>query len=337
MYKKELDSKLSSKTPIRAILLYGADMFLIGHYGEKIANIALANGNEKYSFYFSEFNFESVLNCFTQGSLFGGAALAWVKIDKKIPKKQLDTLIQSVIKSDGGILIIEFYQAENKTSAEYMADARSMVGSFGTKLAKEGVFETRFFAPNLGEAMQILREYANALNIKIPDFLLHKIFEQQNLDLGLSIAELRKFSIFSQEITAQIVDNVGYGLGSVELDTILELLLSKKPYFEKFQQFMEQGFEESQIVRAVQKYFFVLFLLTSHIKLYGEANLIDALGYNPPKAVLDQKKYFALSIKESQYEAIFEVLNTWHKALLKGEDRGNRFLSTLIKIQAILR
>ena len=77
--------------------------------------------------------------------------------------------------------------------------------------------------------------------------------------------------------------------------------------------------------------------LREHIKLYGEANLTDALGYNPPKAVLDQKKYFALSIKESQYEAIFEVLNTWHKALLKGENRGNRFLSTLIKIQAILR
>ena len=106
MYKKELDTKLANKTPIRAILLYGADMFLIGHYGEKIANIALLQGNEKYNFYFSEFDFEAVLSCFTQGSLFSGAALVWIKIDKKIPKKQLDTLIQSVIKSDGGILII---------------------------------------------------------------------------------------------------------------------------------------------------------------------------------------------------------------------------------------
>lgn len=337
MYKKELDTKLAQKTQIRAIFLYGADTFLIGHYGEKIAKIALDRGCEKNSFYFGEFDFQNALNCFSQGSLFGDEALVWIKVEKKIPKKQLDTLLETLLKNGSGVLILEFYQAENKTNAEYMADAKAMVGSFGGSLAKQGVFEVRFFAPNFYEAMPILQEYARELQIKIPDFLLHKIFEQQNLDLGLSISELRKYGIFTQEITAEMVDSLGYGLGSVEVDEILELLLLKKPYFAKLSQFLEQGFDENQLVRAVQKYFFTLFLLTSHIRLKGDSNLADALGYNPPKAILERKKSFATAIREAQYESIFLILNTWREELFKGMNRGNGFLSALIKIQVILR
>ncbi|TLD82848.1 DNA polymerase III subunit delta [Helicobacter sp. MIT 11-5569] len=336
MYKKELDAKLASNASgIRAILLYGADIFLIGHYGEKIAKIFLEKGYEKNSFYFGEFDFENALSCFSQGSLFGDAALVWIKVDKKIPKKQLDTLVESLLKNGNGALILEFYQADNKTIMEYMADAKSMVSSFNQ--AKNGVFEVRFFAPNFNEAMPILQEYAKELKIKIPNFLLHRIFEQQNLDLGLSIAELRKYGIFDQEITAEIVDNLGYGLGSVEVDEILELLLLKKPYFDKLSQFLEQGFEEKQLISVVQKYFFVLFLLKIHIRLKGDSNLAEALGYNPPKAILEKKKAFATMIKETQYESIFFILNTWREESFKGMNRGNGFLSTLIKIQAILR
>ena len=337
MYKKELDVKLAQNTQIRAIFLYGVDAFLIGYYGEKIAKTFFERGFEKNSFYFGEFNFQNALNCFLQGSLFGDEALVWIKLEKKIPKKQLDILIETLLKNGNGALIVEFYQAENKTNTEYMTDAKTMVGSFGQSLAKQGVFEVRFFALNFYEAIPILQEYARELQIKISDFLLHKIFEQQNLDLGLSIAELRKYGIFEQEITAEMVESLGYGLGSVEVDEILELLLLKKPYFNKLSQFMEQGFDEKQLIKAVQKYFFTLFLLTSHIRLKGDSNLADALGYNPPKAILDKKKTFATKIKETQYESIFLVLNTWREELFKGINRDNGFLNALIKIQAILR
>lgn len=335
MYKKELDIKLAKNTEISAIFLYGADRFLIGYYGEKIAKKFLEQGYEKNGFYFGEFDFQNVLNCLSQGSLFGDAALVWIKVEKKIAKKQLDTIIEVLLKNGNGALIVEFYQADNKTNAEYMADSRAMVGSFNK--TKNGVFEVRFFAPTFNDAMPILQEYAKELDIKIPDFLLYRIFEQQNFDLGLSIAELRKYGIFTQEITTEMVESLGYGLGGVEVEEILELLLLKKPYFAKLVQFMEQGFDENQLVRAVQKYFFVLLLLTSHIKLYGESNLSDALGYNPPKAILDKKKAFATKIKESQYMSIFFILNTWREELFKGINSDNRFLSALIKIQAILR
>ncbi|STQ88991.1 hypothetical protein [Helicobacter pullorum] len=47
MYKKELDTKLANNTEMRAILLYGEDSFLIGYYGDKIAQKILAKGCEK--------------------------------------------------------------------------------------------------------------------------------------------------------------------------------------------------------------------------------------------------------------------------------------------------
>lgn len=337
MYKKELDTKLAKGIEIRAILLYGEAMFLIGYYGEKIAQKILAKGCEKNSFYFGEFDFQNALACFSQGSLFGDETLVWIKIDKKIPKKQLDSLIKSLLQNGAGYLIIEFYQADNKSAGEYAADARAMAASFPASLAKEGVFEARFFTPNLNEAMGILKEYAQNLKIQISDFNLRKILEQQNFDLGLSIAELRKYAIFDQEINAEIVEGLGYSLGSVKLEEILESLLLKKPYFDKLSQFLEQGFEEVPLINEVQKYFFVLFLFASHIKIYGEASSQEVLGYKLPPLLLEQKKSFAILIKESQYELIFSILNTWREDSLRGINKGNGFLSALMKIQAILR
>ncbi|WP_300796164.1 DNA polymerase III subunit delta [Helicobacter sp. UBA3407] len=337
MYKKELDAKLAKQEEIRAILLYGESSFLIGYYGEKIAQTILAKGCEKNSFYFNAFDFQSALSCFSQGSLFGDEALVWIKIDKKIPKKQLDTLIQSLLQNGAGYLVVEFYPAENKSASEYMTDARAMSASFPAKNAKEKVFEARFFAPNLNEAMAILKEYAQNLKIQISDFNLHKILEQQNFDLGLSVAELRKYTIFDQEISAEMVEGLGYGLGSVKLEEILESLLLKKPYFDKLSQFLEQGFEEVPLINEIQKYFFVLFLFSSHIRIYGEASSQDVLGYKLPPMLLEQKKRFAILLKESQYESVFSILNAWREDSLKGANKGNGLLSALMKIQAILR
>ncbi len=345
MYKRELDEKLKKKTPMHAVFLYGADAFLIGYYGNKIAQNLLESGCEKHSFYFSEFDFSSALGYFSQGSLFGGAALVWVKIDKKIPKKQLDALLEALLKAQGGFLILEFYQAENKSDAEYMSDAKSMLVSFPKSLEKEGVFSVRFFRANANESVGILREFAQTLNLQIPDFLLQKILEQQNFDLGLSVAELRKYSIFGQEINAQIIESVGYGLGRISLESILDLLFDKRLFDKrgfkeneslKIEQFLEQGFEEMELVREMQKYFFTLFLFTSHIRSCNN-NLEEVLHYKPPKDVLEKRGRLAGRIGYAQYEEIFNFLNTWHEDVMCGRNKGNGLLEVLIKIQAILK
>ncbi|MDY5616409.1 MAG: DNA polymerase III subunit delta [Helicobacter sp.] len=332
MYKRELDSKLASNTEIRAILLYGEDSFLVGYYGEKIAQEILKKDCEKNSFYFSEFDFNSAMACFSQGSLFGGESLVWIKADKKIPKKQLDLLIAALKKNGSGYLILEFYQAENKSAAEYSLDCKALAGSFKGK----NIYEVRFFSLSAGEAFGILREYANGFELKISDFSLRKILEQQNYDLGLSVAELRKYTIFDSEINAENIENLGYSLGSVDYEEILELIFDRKPYNNLLEKFLEQGFEEIPLIAEIQKYFFQLFLFSSHIKLYGNATSEEVLGYKLPVNLLEKKKRRAIQIGQERFLKIFCVLNRWHEDSIRGITKGNGFLRTLIKIQAIL-
>ena len=332
MYKRELDSKLASNTEIRAILLYGEDSFLVGYYGEKIAQEILKKDCEKNSFYFSEFDFNSAMACFSQGSLFGGESLVWIKADKKIPKKQLDLLIAALEKNGSGYLILEFYQAENKSAAEYSLDCKALAGSFKGK----NIYEVRFFSLSAGEAFGILREYVNGCELKISDFSLRKILEQQNYDLGLSVAELRKYTIFDSEINAENIENLGYSLGSVDYEEILELIFDRKPYNNLLEKFLEQGFEEIPLIAEIQKYFFQLFLFSSHIKLYGNATSEEVLGYKLPVNLLEKKKRRAIQIGQEKFLKIFCVLNRWHEDSIRGITKGNGFLRTLIKIQAIL-
>ncbi len=91
------------------------------------------------------------------------------------------------------------------------------------------------------------------------------------------------------------------------------------------------------MINEIQKYFFVLFLFSSHIRIYGEASSQDVLGYKLPPMLLEQKKRFAILLKESQYESVFSILNAWREDSLKGANKGNGLLSALMKIQAILR
>ncbi|PZT48772.1 DNA polymerase III subunit delta [Helicobacter valdiviensis] len=333
MYKKELDTKLKNNSLIRAIFLYGQESFLPGFYGQKIANTLLEKGVQKNIFYFGEYDYENALSCFTQGSLFGDENLVWIKCDKKIPKKQLDSLIESILKAQSGYLIVEFYQAENKTQAEYAQDCRAMAGSFKGK----DVYEARFFLPSPYEALEILREFAHKFSIQITDFLLRKILEEQNNSLALTIAELQKYSIFEGEIDSNLVQNLGYGLGSIDYEEILDALVFKKPFLKTLKGFLEQGYEEISLLNDMQKYFFTHFLFFSHIKLYGNATSEEVLGYKLPPALLEKRKKIAIMIKQDQYEKILYTLNARREEAIKGINKDNGLLNTLIKLEEILR
>ncbi|MDE5591521.1 MAG: DNA polymerase III subunit delta, partial [Helicobacter sp.] len=168
MYQKELDAKLNNNVPIKAILLYGEDSFLIGYYGDKIAKKLLSQDCDTYYFYFNDLVYENVCSCFLQESLFGNQSFVCLKIDKKIPKKELDKWLSILKKNQSGYLVVEFYQAENRNAAQYMQDCKAMAASF----RGEDVFEARFFKPYLKDSLMILQEYAKDLGVKISEFSL---------------------------------------------------------------------------------------------------------------------------------------------------------------------
>ena len=334
MYKRDFDKLISTKNiNFRAVYLYGEESFLLSYYADKIAKLEGFKDAQKNLYYFGEYDFSNALSCFTQGSLFGDENLVWIKVDKKLPKKDLDAIISAINKQTSGYFILEFHKSESKTSGEYAKDCKAISSSFSAK----NCVEVRFFALNLGEAMGILREYANSLQIKIADFLLQRIFVQQNADLGLALAELRKYSIYDEEISGEQIDFLGYGLGAVSVEEILETLLAKKPYFALLKQFLEHGALENEVISEVQKYFFTLFLFAAHIRIHGDATSEEVLGIKLPQMILNKRKFLSMQIRIEQYGKIFYILNKWREESIKGMNKGNGFLLALIKIQAILR
>ena len=333
MYKKEFDKILASDTLLRCVLLYGEESFLLSYYAERIAQKSPQKEAQKNQYYFGEYDFPAIISHFSQGSLFGDENLVILKTDQKIPKKQLDTIVKTLISNQNGYFILEFHKNENKTASQYAQDCKALAASFKAK----DCFEVRFFPLNIKESLEILQQYAKKFNINITEFLLRKILEQQNFDLGLSLAELQKYSIFEEEIQAQTIDFLGYGLGSVEYEEILELLLNKRDFYPLLRQFIEQGFDEIELINEVQRYFYQLFLFASHIKINGDANSQEVLGYNLPQEILNKKKHFAILIRQEQYAKIFYILEKWREETFKGISKGNGFLSTLIKIQELLR
>ena len=113
--------------------------------------------------------------------------------------------------------------------------------------------------------------------------------------------------------------------------------MDKKPFFKELDRFLEQGFEEVQLIAEVQRYFFQLFLFSSHIRIYGNASSEEILGYKLPPIILEKKRKRAIQINtQERFQKIFYVLNKWREEAIKGNTKGNGFFSALIKIQAIL-
>ncbi|MDO7252853.1 DNA polymerase III subunit delta [Helicobacter cappadocius] len=329
MYKKDLDKLLEKSFP-RATLLYGESNFLISYYSEKIAR-KITDKSNKTTFYYSDYDFRSVMDILGQSSLFGDESLVVLKLDKKLPKKDIDGLLNAIAVNTNNSLIIEFYRSDSKTNAEYAQDFRTFASAF----KGQGVIDVRFFAPNFYECIALLRERANELNLDIQDRLLGVILNLQSNDLSIAHNELEKFTIFDRSISIEDIHKLSYGLGSVSIDELYNAIFEKKDALEILHKIQEEGLDDIEILREMERYFYQLFLFFAYIKSNGTPNAKDILGFSPPQIIVDKLASRAIKIKEEGYQKIFEMFRKWRNVSMKGEK--NFSLSVLIKLQAYIR
>lgn len=338
MYKKELDEKLRNGATIRAIALYG-DSFLVGYYGELITQNILQLGTQDNSLYFSEYSYGVAHEILAQNSLFSGENFLRIKIDKKMPKKDLKSILELLKKNKQGFLVLEFYQSSTKTPSDYARDCREIAECF-KGLQSFDFYEVRFFATTLQESLMILRQRADKLKLQIDNFLLRRILEWQNFHLELAYGELEKFTIFETEITKEILESLGYGMGEIEFEEILVCILQKGSFYGKLKQFLEYGFETQSVIVIAQRFFYQLFLFQAHTKIYGpnSKDSTQILGYKLPPTLLQQKNQLATLIKQSQFAPIFILLEEWREETrTQGSNKELEIISFLIKLQAIFR
>ena len=112
MYKNEFDNYIKQGKISNSFVFFGESSFLIDMYTKMLSNI---EDSSILSFYHDEYDFNSAKAHLSQASLFGGRNILIIKSEKKIPKKDLDTLIDFCEKNHDNVFIYAYYGSDHKT------------------------------------------------------------------------------------------------------------------------------------------------------------------------------------------------------------------------------
>jgi len=325
MYQREFDQRLKQALP-KAVLLYGENDYLVDHYIEMYVKKTDAK-ESMLSLYHDEWNFEQAKNFLSQTSLFGGTNLVVVKHEKKIPKKELDVLVELANKNPDNYFIYGYAGAAK--------DARSMQAAFTEK--KGGVW-VRFFEPNIRDGIALLQQKAQQIQLDIDHYALQHLMLILNNNLALCANELEKLAILGSKVTGKDIDRLVYSTAPLATEQLLIDLFNKKPITDTITKLLEIGEDEAAILRATQYFVNQIFLFHAYIKLNGHVDSAAILGYKLPKQIEEQKAQLALKVKSASLLKIFEHLLESELAIKKAPATQKEALlySMLIKLQGYL-
>lgn len=335
MYKRELDGLIAAAKLPRSLLLYGESGFLISHYGQKLAAME-GNSDEWKRLYFDEYDFEYLKKMLGENSLFGDKNIVILKRDKKLPKKELDHLIEAVSRNESSFFILEFYKHPNQLEWQYSSDCKTLSASFKKSLKADSV---RFFAPLPAESLGILAARAKELSVNISEHLLSRIMQLHNHDLSLAYKEIEKLALLDKEIEPGDINRLVHGLGGVKTEELIESVLENRAFKDKLWLLLEEGVGEVEILNAATAYVMQLFQFYAYIKTYGRSDSKEIVGYKLPKHIEQRKSAQAIALKQPQYEQLLQQLLEGSLAL-KIQTHGDKhaiLISTLIKMQASIR
>lgn len=321
MNRQELDRHLQNNSVPRAMALFGESHFLIDRYAATLSRI---EGASVLSLYHDEYDFNAAKAHLSQGSLFGDQNLLIIKHEKKLPKAELDTLIELVGKNSDNTFVY-CYMGEDVKGAD-TAFKGSHAGS------------VRFFHPYANEAKAIVMQEASALGMQIDHQAAVHLLTAHNNDLALACNELSKLSILGKTITIKEIDEYVFGLSEIKLDHFIARVIEKKEFLPSLHHLLESGENEIQLLTAISGFLTQLYLFNSAIKIHGVADSTLVLGYKLPGFV--EKERAALSIKispEGYKRGINLLLDTELKMKSTGSpDQESLLLSALLKLQSVL-
>ena len=325
MYQREFNQLLQKGLP-KAVLLYGDNAYLIEQTLDRYKK-ELDAAESMVSMYHDEYDFERARNHLSQSSLFGGYNLLLIRREKKLPKKELDTLIEFTRKNDESYLLFAF-DGEAR-------EAKAMQGSFSEK--KGGVW-VRFFEPNPREGVEILRQRATELRMQIDDYALNHLLSLLENNLALAAKELEKLSILQEPVSTKEIDRLVYSSAPLAVERLLIDLFNKKPITETIGRLLELGANEFEILRATQFFVNQIFLFHAYIRLHGIADSKAILGYKLPRNVEQQKAALAARIKPAAWIRIYDHLLESELRLktTKSEYKETELYGILIKLQSYL-
>ena len=325
MYQREFENLLRT-TPPRAMLFFGENDYLIANYLQHYINITNA-ADSMLALYFGEYSFEQAKAYLSQSSLFGGTNLLIIKRDKKIPKKELDTLIELVGKNNENFLLFH-YQGTS-------ANAKSLQSSFAPK---KGANWLRLFEANIRESIEMLQKKSQKIGLNIDHFALQHLMLLLNNNMALCANELNKLAILEGKVTSKDIDRLVYSTAPLATEQLLIELFEKKPITQTLTKLLEIGEDEFSILRSTQFFVNQIFLFHAFMKLNGYIDSKAILGYKLPKPIEEQKANLALRIKSPTLLKMFEYLLEVELEIKKASPANRELLlyGAFIKLQSYL-
>jgi DNA polymerase-3 subunit delta len=294
MYQKDFEQILQKRLP-KALLAYGENQYVIEEYISKYIT-ELDAKEDLLKLYFDEYNFEQAKAYLSQNSLFGGTNLLIIKHDKAIPKKELETLLELVKKNSDNYLLYSFSGVQK--------DIKSNTALFRS----DDAIEVRLFESSVRESITILQKKANKLQIQIDSYALEHLIMILNNNLMLCSNELEKLSILNKPITTKDIDDLVYSDAPLGAEKLLIDLCNKKPISNTITTLLELGEDAAYLLRSTQMFMNQILLFQAYIKINGNVNSAEILGYKLPKQVEEQKAALASRIKSSSLLKILEHL-----------------------------
>jgi len=326
MYKKELDELIRSKSLPSSILLYG-EQYLSPLYAQFIAK-KKGDKDNMLKLYFEEYDFTLAKSYLSQASLFGDINLLYLKSDKKIPKKELDDLVDCCFKNQTSFFVFEFCGDDRV--------GRDLAKSFVKKKSADNV---RFFKPSFNEAMEILKKKAQKFELDIDSYALTHLYRLQNEELIFCVNELEKLKLVGKKIGVNEIDSHIFGLGEIELDDFIESFLKKEDIKDSLYSIIEEeGVDELRILSAFESYFTTLLLFRLYITAHGTMNVMDILGYNLPSHLANKRATFSNKISLEIFKQILDHLLDAQLTLKTSTniDKKSFLIASLIKLQTYL-
>jgi DNA polymerase-3 subunit delta len=320
LYKNELDKHIQNGTIANSFILFGESAFLIDHYTKILTS---TQDSSILKFYYDEYDFNLAKAHLSQASLFGDRNILIIKSEKKIPKKELDTLIDYCEKNSENTFVYAYYGDDHKTYAKPSAKTKTMC--------------VRFFHPNHNEAVLTVAQIAKDKHINIDNYAINHILNIHNGDIALTCSELEKLKIYDHPITSKEIDELVFGLSEVNIDNLIKKILNKKDFKDDLENILEHGEDEIRVLTAILSYLTQLYMFHIYIRINGTPNAMEILGYPAPKFVVDDKAAMSIKFKPFTYYKLHELLlESELKMKSSHVDKSATLLSTLIRVQKLL-
>ena len=326
MYKREFDELIKNKEYPSSIFLWG-DEYLSDKYARFVSK-KLDIDNSMLKLYFDEYEFKISKEYLSQASLFGERNILYIKSEKRVLKKELDILIELANKDQNSHFIYQFL-GEDRV-------AKQIERSFNKK---NDAISVRFFKPNKKEAILRLQKMAKKISLDIEEYALNHLYELHNENIQLCENELEKLTLLNKSISYNDIDNFVYGLGELNLDTFIELMLEKKDIKSELERILfVEDIDEVRVINSITNYINRLFLFRIYITANGTFNVVDILGYQLPSFIAQKIASQSSKIELKRYVNILSTLIEAQLNLKSSNigDKKSYLISTLIKLQSYL-